>query len=93
MGCVLVGCVRLLDIQQSREMKPMRYLALGDSYTIGESVTSTERWPVQLAAQLHAHGLALADPLSSPALAGRPTNYWLASSASPHQGRSTWCHS
>jgi lysophospholipase L1-like esterase len=41
----------------------MHYLALGDSYTIGESVTSTERWPVQLAAQLHAHGLALADPL------------------------------
>src|SRR6266446_2180334 len=62
-GCVLVGCVRLLDMQQSREGKPMRYLALGDSYTIGESVTSTECWPVQLAAQLHAHGLALADPL------------------------------
>ena len=41
----------------------MRYLALGDSYTIGESVTPTECWPVQLAAQLHAHGLALADPL------------------------------
>jgi len=60
---VLVGCVRLLDMQQSREGKPMRYLALGDSYTIGESVTPTERWPVQLAAQLHAHDLALADPL------------------------------
>ncbi len=29
--------------------KPSRYLALGDSYTIGESVAVEERWPVQLA--------------------------------------------
>jgi len=28
----------------------MRYLALGDSYTIGESVAEDERWPNQLAA-------------------------------------------
>ena len=27
------------------------FLALGDSYTIGESVPKTERWPVQLAMQ------------------------------------------
>ena len=26
-----------------------RYLALGDSYTIGESVSESRRWPVQLA--------------------------------------------
>jgi lysophospholipase L1-like esterase len=30
-----------------------RYLALGDSYTIGEGVESAERWPSQLAAALH----------------------------------------
>ncbi|MCB0559827.1 MAG: SGNH/GDSL hydrolase family protein [Lewinellaceae bacterium] len=30
----------------------IRYLALGDSYTIGQSVSYEERWPVQLAAQL-----------------------------------------
>ena len=58
-----MGCVRPLDVQQGRDMQPIRYLALGDSYTIGESVTPMERWPVQLATQLHAHGLALADPL------------------------------
>lgn len=29
-----------------------RYLALGDSYTIGESVAASERFPVQLAKQL-----------------------------------------
>lgn len=31
-----------------------RYLALGDSYTIGESVPESGRWPVQLAHRLHA---------------------------------------
>ncbi|MEK6750942.1 MAG: SGNH/GDSL hydrolase family protein [Chloroflexota bacterium] len=29
-------------------MKEIRYLALGDSYTIGESVPENERWPNQL---------------------------------------------
>lgn len=41
----------------------MRYLALGDSYTIGESVPEAERWPVQLAARLRAEGLLVDDPL------------------------------
>lgn len=40
----------------------MRYLALGDSYTIGESVLTTERWPVQLAARLQAQGVRQAAP-------------------------------
>jgi lysophospholipase L1-like esterase len=31
-------------------MPPIQYLALGDSYTIGESVETHERWPNQLAA-------------------------------------------
>lgn len=39
-----------------------RYLALGDSYTIGEGVDAAGRWPVQLAAALRSEGLALTDP-------------------------------
>ena len=39
-----------------------RYLALGDSYTIGEGVAEAERWPVQLAARLRAGGLPVATP-------------------------------
>ena len=35
----------------------IRYLALGDSYTIGESVDETERWPNQLADFLKAGGI------------------------------------
>ncbi|HET6553250.1 MAG TPA: SGNH/GDSL hydrolase family protein [Dyella sp.] len=41
----------------------MRYLALGDSYSIGEGVPDAGRWPVQLAARLRAEGVALDDPL------------------------------
>ena len=36
-------------------MPVVRYLALGDSYTIGESVDEPERWPVQLSALLSPH--------------------------------------
>jgi lysophospholipase L1-like esterase len=36
--------------------EPIRILALGDSYTIGESVTESERWPVQLGRALEAAG-------------------------------------
>jgi len=39
------------------------YLALGDSYTIGESVSESERWPNQLAALLRARGVDLASPV------------------------------
>ena len=35
----------------------IRFLALGDSYTIGESVTAQERWPSQLIDSLNARGL------------------------------------
>ncbi len=40
----------------------MRYLALGDSYTIGEDVAASGRWPVQLATALRDSGIALDDP-------------------------------
>jgi lysophospholipase L1-like esterase len=43
--------------------QPTSFLALGDSYTIGESVDSTLRWPVQLAGLLRAEGTAVMDPL------------------------------
>ncbi|SDW04606.1 SGNH/GDSL hydrolase family protein [Lysobacter enzymogenes] len=38
------------------------YLALGDSYTIGEAVAESGRWPVQLAAGLRPHGIELDAP-------------------------------
>ena len=38
------------------------FLALGDSYTIGEAVSESARWPVQLAARLNEHGIAIDAP-------------------------------
>src|SRR3546814_10439483 len=42
--------------------RALRYLALGDSYTIGEGVAPADRWPVQLAHALRAGGVMLGDP-------------------------------
>lgn len=50
------------SVQAKDEAKDMRYLALGDSYTIGEAVPEAGRWPVQLAGGLRARGIAIADP-------------------------------
>jgi len=41
---------------------PTRFLALGDSYTIGESVAVADRWPNQLTAQLRKDGIDIANP-------------------------------
>ncbi|WP_368565417.1 SGNH/GDSL hydrolase family protein [Pseudoxanthomonas sp. UTMC 1351] len=40
----------------------LRYLALGDSYTIGEGIEEAGRWPMQLARALRAEGIPIADP-------------------------------
>lgn len=41
---------------------PLRFLALGDSYTIGESVLEAERWPMQLKALMNEGGIDLGTP-------------------------------
>ena len=38
------------------------FLALGDSYPIGEAVAEKDRWPVQLVARLKERGIALDAP-------------------------------
>ena len=40
----------------------LTYLALGDSYTIGEAVEIEDRYPVQLAELLRKEGMAINDP-------------------------------
>jgi lysophospholipase L1-like esterase len=60
---LLVGCAPVVAaltptaVPGETEMPVFRYLALGDSYTIGESVAESERWPDQLAKQLAAERL------------------------------------
>jgi len=55
----LAGCAR-----QGTETRAgtMKFLALGDSYTIGEGVAASDRWPVQLAALLREQGQDFAEP-------------------------------
>jgi lysophospholipase L1-like esterase len=57
LATVLAGCMA-----PSRSTGDLRYLALGDSYTIGESVAPSERWPVILAGLLRDAGRPTADP-------------------------------
>jgi lysophospholipase L1-like esterase len=54
----LAGCA----VPVARGDGTMSYLALGDSYTIGEGVAASASWPPQLARDLRSEHIALADP-------------------------------
>jgi lysophospholipase L1-like esterase len=50
-------------VNQKQDMKSIKsYLALGDSYTIGESVDEKDRWPVQLVKALNGKGYNYSSP-------------------------------
>ena len=51
MALVLLGCQRPPEAEHAS--LDLRYLALGDSYTIGESVADGARWPQQLVDSLN----------------------------------------
>lgn len=46
----------------SQDKKVIKYLALGDSYTIGESIAEADRWPNQLAKALTEKGYEVEKP-------------------------------
>src|SRR5579872_6497140 len=58
---LLLACLAPTLTAQTPE-RAMRFLALGDSYTIGEGVDSAGRWPVQLAHLLRSKNVDVADP-------------------------------
>lgn len=43
-------------------IKPLNYLALGDSYTIGESIDENQRWPIQLTELLNKRDQTFSNP-------------------------------
>ena len=51
-----------VDAQILPKNSPVRFLALGDSYTIGESVAEVQRWPMQLAEALRMKGFDCKTP-------------------------------
>lgn len=56
-------CVTMDTYGQTLSKKtPIRFLALGDSYTIGESVAELQRWPVQLINALKSRGYTSQNP-------------------------------
>lgn len=51
-----------LSVISTAQNNEVNYLALGDSYTIGESVSKDLRWPVQLVKKLNDSGLSVNAP-------------------------------
>lgn len=47
---------------QAFSQEPIRYLALGDSYTIGEKVPESKSWPFQLTSYLNSETYNIQDP-------------------------------
>lgn len=62
MAIIFLAAVLATGTTAQPNSSTMKYLALGDSYTIGESVTTKERWPVQLANALRKKGKDITDP-------------------------------
>jgi acyl-CoA thioesterase-1 len=53
MACMNEPDVPVVHSGASSEKNKLRFLALGDSYTIGQSVTEAERWPVLFAKSMN----------------------------------------
>ena len=64
----------------------LRYLALGDSYTIGESVAENERWPNQLASMLLAEKNIQAEVTIIARTGWTTSELWEGIQANPPQG-------
>ena len=57
---IATTCFLLNSCREKEALEPpiiIKYLALGDSYTIGQGVDTLDRWPNQLSAQLISNGI------------------------------------
>ena len=63
---ILIGLLSSCSEAQMKESvkikHPFTFLALGDSYTIGESVAEQDSWPFQLNQRLRKAGIDISDP-------------------------------
>ncbi|WP_316769425.1 SGNH/GDSL hydrolase family protein [Pedobacter frigiditerrae] len=63
--CLLLGCEKSATqnmIARPTNSNSLTYLALGDSYTIGEAVTAQESFPYQLVSQIKGQGFGFDAP-------------------------------
>ena len=58
----LIILLQIITMQGIAQKKTISYLALGDSYTIGESVPSYQNFPNQLVAMIRSKGIDVKDP-------------------------------
>jgi lysophospholipase L1-like esterase len=58
----LIILLQIITMQAIGQKKTITYLALGDSYTIGESVPAEENFPNQLAGMLRKKGMDVKNP-------------------------------
>lgn len=59
---IVIALCLVSQLTYSQAPMNSKFLALGDSYTIGESVAENERWPVQLARALNERGQKVDPP-------------------------------
>jgi lysophospholipase L1-like esterase len=59
---IAVAMLAAASVVHGAQTPRMKFLALGDSYTIGEGVAAHERWPDQLAIALRKQGISIGDP-------------------------------
>ncbi len=61
-SALLVALTFFFSCIDDQHEEAFNYLALGDSYTIGESVDKSLRWPVQLVNRLKEHDIMINEP-------------------------------
>lgn len=62
LSCGPTGSLGEIARQAREEEQAYSYLALGDSYTIGEGVAENDRWPLQLTGRLREQGFNMVPP-------------------------------
>lgn len=61
-GIIAVVFILVFNMTSMAQKKQLTYLALGDSYTIGESVPAAENFPNQLAQMMRDKGMSVGAP-------------------------------
>lgn len=70
----LLSCMFFIGCMTPTTQQPIRYVALGDSYTIGQGVNESERWPNLLVNELNKNGIAI-ELVANPSQTGWTTQH------------------